>query len=363
MTILPVYVSGYTRQNGKGIYSYLFDTDTGLLTNQQLVANSEAPSFITIHRESGQLIAVNETNEYQGRQGTGYVSAYARDPSSGALQLLNTQSSEGADPCYVTVVRDYCLVSNYTGGSVVAFPLSHDGLKPASSVMDLGKSGIQATQARPDRQEAPHAHAVDVDPIEQALAIVMDLGSDRAIVIPYHHGELKQPLQSFKFPDGAGPRHMVFAPNMRSFCYVLGELDNKVYMLELNLRNDDDQRFHLIQQISALPPDVVSSSDMLGAEIKITPNGKFLYATIRGHDSISAFYIDDRNGKLTLIDNQSTRGQHPRYFVIDPTGHYLLLANQFSNNIVTFKIDQDSGKLSHIQTIDHPEATCIQFWL
>ncbi|CAO3595643.1 unnamed protein product [Absidia cylindrospora] len=371
MTILPVYVSGYTQKQGQGIYSYSFDTSTGLLSNGQLAAKCDSPSYITIHRQSDQLFSANETNNYDDDQGSGYVSAFRRDEMQpDRLELLNTQSSHGADPCYLTVRGQHCLVSNYTGGSIAVLPISSKGLQPASSVIRLGQDmQLTATRGNPERQEAPHAHAVNLDPIAHRLAIVMDLGCDLAVITNYDHnanrglGQLgvnDSRQHHFRFPDGTGPRHIVFAPNMRSFAYVLGELSNQIFMLELN--SADGDRFNLVQQISALPENVASTADMLGAEIDITPNGRFLYATIRGHDSISVFFIDDRNGKLVFVENQSTLGKHPRYFVIDPNGQYLIVANQHSDNIVTFKIDQDTGRLSHVQTIDHAEATCIKFW-
>ncbi|KAI8340118.1 Lactonase, 7-bladed beta-propeller-domain-containing protein [Chlamydoabsidia padenii] len=359
MPNLPVYVSGYTQRSGKGIYSYLFDTDAGLFSKGQLVAACDSPSYITLHRPSDQIFATNETNQYEGEQGTGYVTAFRRNEDDSGLKLLNTQSSHGSDPCYLTVRGQHCLVSNYSGGSIALFPITPEGFSPASSVLRLGPDlHSQPTRANPQRQEAPHAHAIDLDPITHRLAIVMDLGSDLAVLTHFDppSNQLK-PHGHFRFPDGTGPRHIVFAPNMRSFAYVLGELSNQIFMLELN-----NGTFNMVQQISALPPGVASTQDMLGAEIDITPNGRFLYATVRGHDSISVFFIDDRTGKLVFVENQSTLGEHPRYFVIDPYGNYLIVANQMSDNIVTFKIDQETGKLTHVQTIEHPEATCIKFW-
>ncbi|SAM08492.1 hypothetical protein [Absidia glauca] len=366
MPNLQVYVSGYTNNNGKGIYIYNFDTDTGILSNGQLAAACEQPSYIAIHRPSEQVFAANETMEYQGEQGTGYMTAFRRS-KDGILEKLNTQSSRGAAPCYLTVRGQHCLVSNYMGGSVAALPITSEGFSSSSSVVSLGADlHAQATHSNPDRQKAPHAHAVDLDPITHRLAIVMDLGSDIAALINYDPSAglltVPPPQQhpAFKFPPGTGPRHIVFAPNMRSFAYVLGELSNQIFMLELS--TNPGSGFNLVQQISALPESVPSTNAMLGAEIDITPNGRFLYATVRGHDSISVFFIDDRTGKLVFVENQPTLGKHPRHFAIDPHGNYLLVANQMSDNIVTFKIDQDSGKLTHIQTVEQPEVSCIKFW-
>ncbi|CAO3630630.1 unnamed protein product [Cunninghamella echinulata] len=375
MSELLTYVSGYTNKEGKGIYSYTFNTETGLLSQQILACECIAPSYFVIHQQSEQLFAVQETTEYQDKKETGGITAYRRcqDKNNNTLERINSQPSGGEDPCYIYVHGHHCLVANYSGGTVKSFPISKEGLLGGSSNDDDQQQqqllryqqdhGIQPSFGNPSRQEACHAHSIDIDPFEYKHALVMDLGADLALLHRYDHGKLDLLSSShhYQFPKGTGPRHLVFSPIMRHFIYVLGELSNQIFMLEFNT-NGGNCQLNLVQQINALPDVVQQKEGWLGAEIRITPNGKFLYATVRGHDSISVFYIDERTGKLKYVDNQSTRGEHPRYFIIDPNGNYLLVANQFSNNIVTFKIDQDTGKLSHVQTIEHPEPTCIQFW-
>ncbi|ORX48587.1 putative isomerase YbhE [Hesseltinella vesiculosa] len=365
----PVYVSGYTKESGKGIYLYDFDANTGDLLNGKLVAECENPSFLALHPSSQQLISVNETDSYQDRHGTGFISAYRRDEQTGMLSLVNTKASEGSEPCHATIWGHYVFVANYTGGTTSLFSLSsNEGLSDPCSVIDHAKQGLKPTMGVPDRQEAPHCHAVDLDHVERRKVIVMDLGCDLATLYSFDaHADQElgtmhldvTNTQHFQFPKGTGPRHIAFAPNMRSFAYVMGELTNELFMLELDLLQN---KFHLVQRISALPPDVTPTRDMLGAEITVAPNGRYLYTTIRGHDSVSVFYIDDRTGKLSFVQNVSTHGKHPRHFTIDPTGTYLLVGNQHSNNIAVFSIENGTGHLTFVKAIDHPEPACIQFW-
>ncbi|KAI8075196.1 Lactonase, 7-bladed beta-propeller-domain-containing protein [Gongronella butleri] len=369
MTTVPVYISGYTERSGKGIYLYDFDTTTGALLNGKVVAECAHPTFLAFHPSSQLVICVNETDEFNGDKSTGFVSAYRRDQRSGELQLINSVASHGHNPCYVSIWGHHVLVANYSSGTSSLYLLScADGLGDALSVIDHSKMGMQATHAVPKRQEAPHAHSIDLDPMERRKAIVMDLGCDSAVMYDYDSrgnngtGTLAMgmaPADQFKFPEGTGPRHIAFAPNMRSFAYVMGELSNELFMLELDLLNS---KFHLVQRISALPPDVKAQPGWLGSEILVHPNGRYLYVTLRGHDSLSVFYIDDRTGKLSFVQNESTRGKHPRHFNFDPTGKFLLVGNQHTDTVSVFSIDATSGKLSFLHIVDHPEPACIQFW-
>lgn len=323
-----VYVSGYTNSEGLGIYQYQFDEATGALSSKTLAAESNNPSYF-ICRDNN-LYAVNEVGEYKG-ESTGYVSCYYRNKETGQLNLVNEQPSGGEDPCHLTcdATGNHLLVANYSGGSASVFPI--EGLGTPESKLGSSVSFVKhielytASHGNPERQEKPHVHSVDLDPIGQQYAFTNDLGCDLLVTYKFernNQGKLS-PHASFQFPTGAGPRHLKFSPTNNNFCYVLTELSNDIHMLDFNFENGS---FREVQKIHALPEDF--NGENIGAEIDISPNGKFLYASMRGYDAITIFKIDGFTGKLSLVDFQSTGGKHPRFFTIDPTGAFMLVANK-----------------------------------
>jgi 6-phosphogluconolactonase len=325
-----VYVSGYTNDKSVGIYQYSFDTSSGVLTPKGLAVESVNPSFFTLHKSNQHMYAVNEVGEYKGNK-TGYVSAYYRDKETGELTLMNEQPSGGEDPCHATcdATGNFLLVANYTGGSASVFPIIAPGA-PESTLGDITSNPIHRdsythTKGVPDRQEKPHVHSIDLDPIAQHYAFTNDLGCDLLVIYKFDrqdNGALT-PHSTFQFPKGAGPRHLKFAPNNNNFCYVVSELSNDIYMLEFNFH---EGKFNQVQKIHALPEDFKRVN--LGSEIDISPNGKYLYASMRGYDALTIFKIDEFSGKLSLVGYQNTGGKHPRHFTIDPTGDFILVGNK-----------------------------------
>ena len=309
---------------------------------------------------------MNETPEYKGEK-SGGVSAFSINRETGKLTLLNTVSSRGADPCYTALDKTgkVLLVANYTGGNVAAFTIAADGrLGEASSVVaDKGTLGPNK-----ERQDAPHSHWIEVS-ANNRFAYVADLGLDRVLI--YRFDSAKGTLMEPSYPDslapnasdsfsarlapGSGPRHVAFSSNGR-FMYVLGELDSTVTVFA----NDAGKKLSSVQRISALPGGF--SAQNTAAEIAIHPNGKYLYTSNRGDDSIAVWSIDKRKGTLTLVDRFSTQGKTPRSFTIDPTAKLLLVANQESDDILVFRIDPKSGKLiSTGQKLRVPSPVCLKF--
>ena len=273
-----------------------------------------------------------------------------------ATDILNEVSSRGADPCYITVDPSgkYVLVANYTGGSIATFPISPDGtLGEASAFVQHTGRGIN-----PKRQEAPHAHSIDLSPDEH-FAFVDDLGLDELLVYKFDKGKgsLKPHRPPFaKLDAGAGPRHFALHSSGQ-FAYVISEMASTVTAFSFASKTGT---FNRIQTISALPEDFKGEND--DAEIAVHPSGKFLYASNRGHDSITVFAIDPAKGTLTLVEHASTQGKEPRNFAIDPTGTLLFAENQNSNNVVVFRIDQNTGKLTATgKTLDVGQPVCIKF--
>ncbi|MGB9606146.1 MAG: lactonase family protein, partial [Bryobacteraceae bacterium] len=348
-----VYFGTYTggKSASKGIYVARFDGATGQLGEPQLAAEITNPSFLAIHPNRRFLYAVGETG---GKQG-GTVSAFAVDRATGRLSLLNQASSRGGGPCHVTVDKtgQWVLTVNYGTGSVTVLAIRPDGSLGESTafVQHAGSS------VNPKRQEGPHAHSVNLSP-DNRFAIVADLGLDQVLV--YRFDAAKGTLQPNDPPfarvaPGSGPRHFTFHPSGR-FAYVINELASTITAF-----NWDAGRGALseIQTLSTLPQDF--SGENYTAEVVAHPNGRFLYGSNRGHDSIALFSID-RQGKLAFVETTPTRGSFPRNFALDPTGRWLLVANQRSDNVVLFRVDPKTGKLSSADRMVHVGApVCVRF--
>jgi 6-phosphogluconolactonase len=352
-----VYVGTYTEDGSKskGIYAYRFDPATAETKALGLVAETINPSFLAVHPNHRFLYAVNEVGKYKG-QSSGAVSAFAIDRVTGKLTLLNEVPSRGADPCYITLDKTgkHVLVANYTGGSVAVFPVLDDGrLGEASAFVKHQGHGTN-----PERQEGPHAHSIDLSP-DNRFALVDDLGLDQVIAYRFDSatGSLTPNEPVFaKVNPGAGPRHFALHPNGK-FAYVINEMQSTVTVFAYDAAGG---RLRLLHTISTLPKGFTGQND--DAEVQVHPSGKFLYASNRGHDSITAFAIDPTKGTLTPVESFSTRGKTPRSFEIDPTGSLLFAANQKSNNIVVFRIDGGTGRLTPTgQVLEVESPVCVKF--
>jgi 6-phosphogluconolactonase len=351
------YVGTYTtKTDSKGIYAYRFDVASGQLNAIGLAAESGDPSFVAVHPSGKYLYAVNEVGNFRGSN-SGAVSAFAIDRKTGKLTFLNQVATRGAGPCHVSLDRTgrFVLVANYDGGSVAVFPVQANG--------SLGKDSafVQRTGSGPnkERQEAPHAHWIGTSP-DNRFALAVDLGLDEILV--YRFDSTKGSLAPNNPPyakvnPGAGPRHLAFQGD-GEFAYVLTEMENAVTAFAYSQKNGS---LSALQTVFTLPKGYSGPKE--AAEVIVHPSGKFLYASNRaGVDSITAFAIDPTKGTLRLVGRYSTRGKTPRHFAIDPTGAFLLAANEDSNNIVVFKIDPATGALTPTgQTVEVPSPVCITF--
>jgi len=353
---LLVYVGTYTSGKSEGIYLYRLNLSSGELKHISTTKGVKDPSFLALAPSRRYLYAVNEVEEFAGKK-SGAVSAFAVDQRTGALRLLNQQPSLGGAPCYVVVDQTgrFVLVANYAGGNVAVLPINSDGsLGEATDVkQDLGSS-INA-----ERQEGPHAHCIVLDPANR-FAYGCDLGTDKIMIFRFddaRRGKLiPSPTPSVQAKPGAGPRHLTFHPGGR-YAYVINELHATVTAFA-----HDQIRGNLkeVQTVPTLPKDFTGADT--GADIHVSPNGRFLYCSNRGHDSIAAFKIDPRNGELTFIAHEPTGGKTPRNFAIDPTGAFLLVANQNSDNIVIFRLDPKTGRLGATgHVVEAPSPVCLKF--
>lgn len=349
-----VYVGTYTDRGSKGIYSYRFDSSTGKLTSQGLAAESAEPTFLAADSKGRFLYSANEIANYHD-EATGAVSAFAIQPDTAKLSVLNQVSSRGEGPAQITLDRtgNYALVSNYTSGSVAVLPVLKDGrLGEATSVVQHKGSSVN-----PQRQKGPHAHAVAVSP-DNRFAIVADLGLDQLLIYSFDagNGTLRAQPQIVKASAGAGPRHLVFSPNGR-FLYVINELQSTVAAYSYDAATG---ALHELQTVSTIPKGF--SGNNTAAEIEIDPSGQFLFASNRGDDSIVVFAIDSPTGTLTHIETAPTGGKTPRNFAIDPGGSWLLAANQDSGNVVVFRIDRKTGRLTPTgEVVQVPSPACLKF--
>lgn len=358
MKNLFVYIGTYTDGNSKseGIYVFRFDPSNGSLTYVSTVTGIENPSFLKTSREGKFLYAVSEVFEVQGIGG-GALVANKVNQRTGELTYINSQSSHGACPCHLNIDRtgQYALVSNYMGGNLAILPIQKDGyLGQASDIIQHeGCSNVNA-----ERQEGPHPHSVTIAH-DNRFAIVADLGKD--VVMSYkidiENGKLLPGENSqVDVTPGEGPRHMDFHPNGR-YVFLLNELGNTIDSYGYD---SETGALFLIGTVSTLPKGF--DGENLAADIHVHPNGKYLYASNRGHDSIVICSIEENNGVLKVLGHQSTSGEHPRNFNIDPTGTFLLVANKDTNNIITFEIDLNTGQISpNGQVTKVPQPVCICF--
>ncbi|RYZ97851.1 MAG: lactonase family protein [Sphingobacteriaceae bacterium] len=334
---------------GKGITVYRFYVETGKLVYLSQSDDIVNPSYMCVDKDSKFVYAVSE------KSGGDEVSAFSFEPRSGQLTFVNKQSTKGTAACYVSVDEDKknLFVANYWSGSLAVLPLAKDGaIQPVSQLIQEKGSSINK-----ERQEGPHVHTAVLSPDEKYL-LYTDLGTDKINVYRYKSSQ-QQPLTPASPPfvsvaAGSGPRHIDFSPD-KKYMYAVHELTGIVTAYEYN-----SGKLKHIQSITMLTGNfkgVVGAAD-----IHVTPDGKFLYASNRGSaNEIVAYSINLENGMLTFVSRTPTRGKTPRNFVIDPTGKFLLAANQDSDNIFVFKI-HDTGRL--ILTASVPQITkpaCLKF--
>jgi 6-phosphogluconolactonase len=348
------YVGTYTDHGSKGIYAYRFDSATGESTSLGLAAESTAPSFLAMAASGRFLYAVNELSQFNG-QPTGAVSAFAIQPKTAKLTLLNQVPSRGEGPAHIALDRSgkYALVSNYDRGSIAVFPLLRDGrLGEATAFVQHKGSSVNK-----ERQEGPHAHAAVFSP-DNRFVIVADLGLDQLLVYQFDaaRGTLGSDPQIVRAVPGAGPRHLAFDATGQHL-YVINEMQSSVVAYAYDAANG---ALGELQIVSALPDGFPRTGE--AAEIEMHSSGKFLFASNRGDDSIAVFAINPKDGTLTPVEIDSTGGKTPRNFVLDPTGAWLLAANQESDDIVVFRVDPGTGHLTRSGPELHvPSPVCVRF--
>lgn len=331
-----LYVGAYTQNDTEGIAIYKFDPMSGNLDYVSTESGVVNPSYLAISDDKKTLLAVNEVGEFDGKP-SGAVSAFAIGKQSGGLAFINQVPSGGGAPCYVSIDKSskFALVANYSGGNVAIFPIAVDGqLGPYTQLEQHAGEGPVA-----DRQAGPHAHSIVIDNQEK-FALAADLGIDKVITYRISaDGKGMTKEDEFDTEPGAGPRHLVFHPNGK-FAYIINELNST---LTSCFYDGSTGKLTAITTLSTLPEGFEGANSC--ADIHVSKDGRFVYGSNRGHDSIVILETNQDSGKLTLRGHHSVKGKTPRNFMIDPTGKYLLVANQNSNNIVVFRRNDETGLL------------------
>ncbi|MBL7976804.1 MAG: lactonase family protein [Bacteroidetes Order II. Incertae sedis bacterium] len=351
---VPFYLGTYTGVDhaplgkSEGIYRAVVHTKTGKIRLLGLVAKVDDPSFLACSPDGRYLFAVHERDP-------GEVSAYAIQPDGGLL-LLNRRPTMGPHPCFVSVDPSgkVVLVANYSGGNVASYKIEGHGQlsEPVSVYAHTGRG------ADPDRQAMPHAHAFKTAPGGE-FAYAADLGTDK--VYGYRilaETGLLQPTENHfvHTGTGSGPRHMAFSPNGR-WLFMVNELDNTILSIRLNIQNG---KMTIKNKRSSLPANFVGTSYV--ADVHLSPDGRFIYVSNRGHNSIFVGKINLTNGVILPVQQIACGGDWPRNFGMDPSGKLLLVANERSGKVVSFQRNSRSGQLTPTgNELALPKPVCIAF--
>lgn len=344
-----IFVGTYTDTGSKGVYTLQFDSETGILSAQELVAELPNPSYLYLSPDKNTLFAVQETDNFGGKS-SGALSAYAVHGDM-SLSLINTVATNGANPCHISGSPNgkTLSVTNYTGGNLALYEVAPGG-KLSEAFQLIQHSGNGPNK---DRQEAAHLHSSQFINEGNTL-LTADLGIDQLGVYDLADGKFTAAKQPFVVMNGGnGPRHFALSPDGK-FVYVLNELSSTI--TTIRTKKSD---YKIIGEQSTLQHDFKGES--YAADIHLTTDGKFLYTSNRGENSIAIFKRQP-DGKLVHLGNESVRGDWPRNFTIDPSGKYLLVANQRSNNIVVFRINPITGKLSFVSQTTLPTPVCLVFY-
>ncbi|KQS31549.1 6-phosphogluconolactonase [Dyadobacter sp. Leaf189] len=336
-----LYLGTYT-QKGEGIYVYELDRSNMSFKELQVVTSKTSPSFLEVHPNKKFLYAANE--------GTGSVTAYAIDPATGKLTALNTQPTHGNGPCHVGVDPKgrFVYLSNYGSGDLAVYRLNQDGSLGAlaDTIQDKGGEG-----------QKPHMHSM-IPSADGNFVYASDLGIDKIMVyaVDPKTGKLTPAAVPYaEVKKGDGPRHFAIHPN-GNFGYSAGELGSVVNSFKI-VKNSG--ALVPLERISMLPADFSGKS--FAADIHFSPDGKFLYASNRGHESLVIYSVNASTGKLTLAGHADTHGKHPRNFLIDEKGDFVIVTNRDNDNAVFFKRDKTNGQLTYTgKEISVPTPVCVK---
>tara|TARA_R110002049_G_scaffold17731_2_gene68586 strand:+ start:149337 stop:150431 length:1095 start_codon:yes stop_codon:yes gene_type:complete len=331
-----LFVGSYTDgQKSDGIHVYSLQTD-GSLTERYKQSDLVNASFVAVSPNGKYLYSVTESKLEED----GSVSAFKIQSASGKLTFLNKQTTHGRNPVHLNIYNDgkYIVSGNYSDAVVNIYECAADGsLKPSSQLMEFSGSSVVSPN-----QDVAHAHSTNFSPDGKYL-YVMDLGADKIHAFKFNEKNTPK-LEAFDkgtyaAKPGSGPRHFAFHPNGK-YGYCINELNGTITTFTY--------KQGILEPIAADFSYAEERENYQGADIHVSPDGKFLYASNRGENTLAIFAIAENSGNLKLVGHEPTFGDHPRSFVIDPSGKYLVVANQVTGNLVTFKRDVKTGKLTKL---------------
>ncbi|WP_438448560.1 lactonase family protein [Gorillibacterium sp. sgz5001074] len=347
-----VFLGSYCESSEPGVYMCAFDPSTGGLRILDQATGLKNPTFLAVDGRKEKLYAIYEETNGSGQR-IGGAASFNIDVSEGRLKPLNRSATTDAPTCHIELdrTRRNLIVSSYHAGLLGLNPVEEDGQVGSSSqvIQHHGSSILPV-------QDQARAHSAWVDPANR-FVIVCDLGLDKLIVYRLDAGQHRLEVHSeASVQPGAGPRHFAFHPS-GAFGYVINELN---FTITAFAYDAEQGRLTEIHTVSTLPDGYVGENAC--ADIHLSPDGRFLYGSNRGHDSIAVFSVEEGTGRLSLVEHVSTLGGHPRNFSLSPDGRFLLVANRDGDNIVTFRRDSATGKLEHNGvTLTVSKPVCIQF--
>jgi 6-phosphogluconolactonase len=350
-----LFIGTYTGPKSEGIYSMQFNPENGKLSNLSVAAKTESPSFLALDIPGKKLYCVNEVANFKGEKAGGVSSFTFKN--DGKLELINQESSVGTGPCHLSISKDrtHIIAVNYGGGSTCMLPVDPMGKlsKASDFIQHKGSRIIKG------KLETPHAHSVQIS-ADGKYAVIADLGFDKIFI---HAIDTKSgKLTPYKVPfldnrPGAGPRHLAFHPSGKHL-FVVNESNSTVTAFRWSPETND---FKTLASASTLPKDFKGNNST--AEIVVHPNGKTIYASNRGHNSICVFNFDSEKETLEATGHGAEKISTPRNFTLHPSGKWLLVGNQASNSIAVYKVGTD-GALSFSELFqDIPNPICLRFWI
>lgn len=337
-TAKDIFYAGSSSSRGsKGIYVFEFDRKEGKLKELQTVTEGTSPGFLAISPDKKYLYSIY--GKGTRTDGNGSVMSFKIDPSTGFLTKLNEQSSEGRGPAHISIDPKgrFAYVSNYGDGTIAVLPINKDGTlaKASDFIQHKGSSIVKG------RQEGPHVHSA-IPSDNGKYIYVSDLGIDKIMIYEVQNdGKLRPAIIPFaQNTPGSGPRHFTIHPN-ENFAYSAEELSSTIASFRVDKKTG---ALSSLERVNMLPEGFTESNT--AADIHFSKDGKFLYASNRGHESLVIFRIDPKNGKMSLVGHENTGGKHPRNFMIDKRGEFAFTTNQNSDNIVVYNRDIETGKLT-----------------
>jgi 6-phosphogluconolactonase len=350
-----IYMGSYTQRESKGISLYEFNRSALSFSLMQTVSDFTNPNFLAFHPQGGFLYAVYTAKKETG-ENVDAVAAFSLNKKDGTITAINQVKGAGKGACHISLDKTgkWLFVSYYTSGSLEVFSVGKDGSLGAA-IQFIQHEGKGATP----RQRGPNVHSSLVSPDNKFL-YVADLGTDKVNIYAIDHktGMLSPASQAFGVSNpGSGPRHFTFHPKNSMF-YVADEISSTLTVFD---RNPSTGALTLVQSVSTLPEGFSGRNSV--ADIHTTPDGRFVYVTNRGHNSIAIFAIKE-DGKVEFLAHEPVQGDHPRNFLVDPKGEILMVANQMTDNVVVFKIDSTTGLLKYSGiTLTVPAAVCLKWQL